>query len=80
MPLLQRIDEICPLISQLMNLLALAHPGAPPIPVTSPPSSILCNKQLSHEQTAAEEEENHVGEHDGVAEIVLWFVLRAVDV
>ena len=77
---LQRINKIRPFITQLMDLLALTHACTQSIPLSSPPSSILSNKQLSHQQAAAKEEKHHVREDNAVAEIVLRLVFCAVDV
>jgi len=77
---LQRINKIRPLIAQLMDFLALTHARTQAISLTSPPSSILSNKQLSHQQAAAKEEKHHVREDNAVSEIVLRLVFCAVDV
>lgn len=73
------VQEIRTLVTQRLDLrLVLAFD--PVIPLSGPPLFILGLERKVRRQTAEEEEQRHVRQHDAVAEVVFRLVFCAVDV
>jgi hypothetical protein len=76
---LQRIQEIRPFITHIPDIL-LTLAIQPMISLPRFPERVFAPQHDVHEDGAAEETEEHVGEHDGVTGYVARFVLGVIDV